>query len=185
MSKLDFMTTCNEMRVPLDDFELQFCSRCFQVDCTRSLHGKSKFEQRTAMWEQRLFLEVPQMDESDPRFDQIRAHKFVSIDPGPIPEVGQSAWVDPRDLTETAAPEPEVDETTDEADTVGPSVPRPPERPPSVMMNTPNQAGQMVGDRAAPVKNPAPPKDPWEPKKSTDEPVVKPGAKIRFGGSGV
>jgi hypothetical protein len=205
--KRDWLHLCNEFAIPNEDFEMQHCARCFQSsECTRSQHGKGKFDERVANWEQRLFTEVPRMDESDPRFRVITAQKFVEIDPGPTPEVGRSAWVDPRDLQDTI-PEYEVPETKQiEAATVadleeqGPTKtpkldepepePQVPQRAAPVVaspMNTPNQPGQMVGNREKPSAK-TPPADPWESKETAPEskdPVVKPGARIRFDGSGV
>lgn len=180
---------------------MQHCARCFQHECTRSQYGKSKFEIRVNSWEDRLFKKTPRMDEADPRFEIIRSKKFVEIDPRPAPEVGQGAWVDPRDLddnpkakalaefdavardvgeletTVLATSEPKLDDPA----------PEPKPQKAVAPMNTPNRPGQMVGGREKPEAKPAQ-ADPWEPKKEpapSKEQVVKPGARIRFGGSGV
>jgi hypothetical protein len=191
-NKRDWLTTCNEFNVPSQDFEAQFCARCFQHECSRSLHGKSKFEERVSTWEERLFLNVPKMDEGDPRAADIQAKKFVSVDAGPVPEVGRSAWLDPRDLTD------EVPELPPEVAPVAPEVPKvdDPQPKPQIFkegptpmtparMNTPNRPGQMIGGREKPQK-PAM-VDPWQPKRSPEtqegETVVQPGARIRFGRS--
>jgi len=191
--KRDWLHHCNEFVVPNEDFELQHCGRCFQAECTRSLHGKGQFDHRVATWEERLFTETPKLDEGDPRVEVIRAKKFVEI--GPAPEVGLSAWEDPRDLQDTSpeqavvdldeqgpAKAPELDDFPQEPQIQQQSTAPVMDRP----MNTPAQSGQMVGGHDKPVQKPV--VDPWEPKKEATldgGQVVKPGARIRFGGSGV
>lgn len=205
----DHLKLCNEHNVPFQDFERQFCSRCLQPECTRSRAGESKFEHRVHNWQDRLFDNVPTMPNDDPRLVSIRAKKFMAIDPGRVPEVGQgSAWLDPRDLPqepevsaepvpasveepvdpvlqEEAAVAEEVDSEPSEDQVSDPQ--NPPANPlPRFLMNTPTQSGQMVGGREAPKA--APPRDPWAPKEEPqtgDVEVVKPGARIRFDGSGV
>lgn len=211
--KRDWLGDCNDRGVPLEDFRLQFCVRCLQPECTRSQHGRSRFDARVADWENKLFLNVSRMDEADPRFASLSAKKFLSIDSGPAPEV--RSWVDPRDLTEAPAapapaPEPpreyEVPATTQlqtraiadleeqgpaevviqEEVTIQESPPRMAVQ--AMPMNTSNQHGQMVGDEKVDKQPAQPVSDPWEPKKpapSDDLQVVAPGAKIRLGGSGV
>jgi len=195
MSKDYLHSVCNEFNVPIEDFELQHCARCFQQECTRSQFGKSQFEARVANWEDRLFNKVPQMSEDDPRFVTFQSKKFVSVDAAPAPEVGRSAWVDPRDLTDEAPAEYEVPETKHleeqepEVDEPAPE-PQISDRTPvtsTTPMNTPNKPGQMIGGRDKPPKA-VPAADPWALKKpATDDgvQVVKPGTRIRFGGSGV
>lgn len=180
--KRDWLHLCNEFGVSTEDFRMQHCSRCLQQECTRSLHGKARFDERVATWEQRLFDEVPRMDEADPRFKILRSKKFVEIDPGPAPEIGRGAWLDPRDLTDSVA-------LVDAPETPKVLEPEPPEpEAPKITpvraspINTPNQPGQMIGGKNRPVL--APKADPWAPKKEappSKDPVVKPGARIRFG----
>ena len=184
--KRDWLHACNSQKVPLEDFKATFCDRCFQVDCTRSLAGSSRFEERVASWKERLFTQVPRMDAQDPRYSQLRAKKFLEINTGPIPEVGGS-WVDPRDLDETPkisqAQESQALEKTLPAQEL--EVPNPPEPRPS-LMNTTFQQGQMLGKRQPPAAVPV--KDAWEvPVKKSSEPgsgskVVQPGARIKLGG---
>jgi hypothetical protein len=191
VKKQDYMGECNVHNVPLEDFTGQFCSRCLQPECGRSQHGQSRFEKRIATWETRLFTGVPKMNPSDPRYSSISAKKFLSIDPGPAPEIGRSAWVDPRDLDEpppkpqnVEAPPPPV-QVTETAKEKTPEPPPAPPTPPAKLgapapMNTPARSNVMIG----PAKPPAPKSDPWEPKRSAGEGViVKPGAKIRMGGT--
>jgi hypothetical protein len=189
--KQDYLKLCNELGVPFEDFEGQFCSRCLQVECGRSQHGKSQFEQRVATWRERLFENPPRMDPHDERYRVLTAKKFLSIDAGPIPEVGRSAWVDPRDLDEPA-PQPQnteepqeepvqaVENTEEEVTEAAPQ-PTPEPLVSPMPMNTPNRTNAMVG----PAKLPVPVADPWEPKRPSvsEGQVVKPGAKIRMGGA--
>jgi hypothetical protein len=212
--KRDWLGTCNDQGVPLEDFQRQFCARCLQPECTRSQHGQSQFDARVANWEDRFFHSVPQMDESDPRFQQIRAKRFLGIDTsGPAVVQG---WVDPLKLEEAPAlpaepamvppPEPVPTYEVPEAKQVearavadleeqGPapveaqeaSAPR---RPTGTPMNTPNQPRQMVGGKKVDEQPTVSVSDPWKaptPAKAPDgTKVVPPGAKIRLGnGSGV
>lgn len=96
MAKQDFLGVCNEHNVPLDDFQRQFCIRCLQPECTRSQVGKSKFEERVATWEDRLFLNPSRLDPSDPRYQGIAAKRFLAI--APSDPNRQSSWDDPRDI---------------------------------------------------------------------------------------
>lgn len=197
MEKRDHLAICNELGVPSQDFEMQFCARCLQSECVRSQHGKSRFEQRVVSWKGRLFDEVPRMNASDPRLLSIRAKKFVEIDTGRVPEIGgkSDAWVDPRDLDEprespqatASEPEPVAQVTPPpEPVTVPPvepkvSEPKISERAVPQLMNTQVQQGRMIGGR-----KPEPPRDPWEVKTQETQglQVVKPGARIKLG-SGV
>lgn len=212
----DELKACNDQGIPLEDFKLAFCDRCLNPECTRSVAGQSRFEQRVSTWYERLFKAPDRLNEADPRFTQIRAKRFIDVDPGPIPEVGRSsAWIDPRDLVAAAPepqPEPEVEAVElDEALSPPQVTPQPvettpapepeqepevppqpsPGRPPAGFMNTPTPRPQTLdGSKKAPTK-PAQPVfvDPWEPQtpKPVEEgvQVVQPGARFRFGGSGV
>lgn len=185
VERRDEYKNCNifPTEVTLEDFQRQFCSRCLRPECTRSQHGKSKFDQRVATWESRLFTDVPRMSMSDPRFEQFQAKRFLEIRPsgGRIPEV--QGWVDPRDLDQPKAeatpevPEPQVEEVTQK-----PPIQEPP-TPPANTRNTPNRRGQMVGGKKVDVRPTKPVSDPWEPKKAPEEKIVKPGTKIRLSGS--
>jgi len=205
--KRDELSVCNDQGVPLEDFKRAFCDRCLNQQCSRSVAGQSRFEQRTATWYQRLFENPDRLDERDPRYAQIQAQKFIEVPTGLVPEVGgaQSAWLDPRDLDapvsppqvaipqpppvpispepEPAAPEPQPD--------VPPPVPEPQPLRQTALMNTPGPRPQMIGDGQKDQPKPDKPVfvDPWEPPKPKTEvdgvKVVQPGARFRFGGSGV
>lgn len=213
--KRDYLRVCNEQGVALEDFKLQFCDRCLQPECTRSQAGESKFEARVSNWQERLFTDVPRLDQNDPRFGSIRAKKFLEIDAGPVPEIrasSASSWVDPRDLDSgsqdldespknpqaSGEPVPSAPSTTQEpppktlAEEPTPPPPAPAQQQQQAqanLMNTPFQQGQMLGGRPRPAVPEA--KDPWAapvPKRATetgDVKVVEPGARIKLGGSGV
>jgi hypothetical protein len=186
VGKQDYIKDCNDQGVSLEDFRLQFCTRCLQPECTRSQHGKSRFDQRVHSWESRLFLDIPRMDGEDPRFVDIRAQKFMDM--GRTPEV--QAWVDPQDLVEPE-PEPEPEPNTYEipkttqiaAETITDLDEQGPKPAPAAPANTSNRRGQMLGGKKVDVKAPQPVSDPWVPKKAPKGEVVQPGAKIRLGGS--
>lgn len=193
--KQDYLTICavdagGGTPLPVQVLQEAHCSRCFQSECARSLHGRSRFEQRITDWQSRLFTDVPRMDERDPRIVTLRAKKFLDIDAGPIPEIraSQGAWRDPRDL-DVPAPDPQSTATASEPTSV-PAAPAPVEAPvpspaPPVvprLLNTPTQQGRMIGGF-----QPGPARDPWEvrPQETKGLPVVKPGARVKIGGSGV
>lgn len=186
------------------DLTMGSCSRCFQKECARSLFGKSRFEQRTSAWRERLFEHVPRMDDSDPRLITLSSKRFIEIDKSRIPEIQSasgSTWIDPRDLdvpeesSQASAPvepvpeplpEPTVVEETPPATPVAAPAPSPtlvsnhPLQP--RLLNTPRQQPQMIGNRPAPQ----PKRDAWEvvPQETKGLPVVRPGARIKMG-SGV
>ena len=195
----DWLKLCNDQGVPLEDFKAQFCDRCLQQDCTRSIAGLSRFEQRTADWQDRLFDNPTRMSPDNPQFERISAQKFISIDTGRVPEVGgspaQSAWVDPLTLDveppsaqkeQVAIAAPELVEPA-RVDPPEPAlVPPPKPLKPLQPMNTPSQSGQMLPGHQAQPK--ADPKDAWEVPNNPetgDVEIVKPGSRFRFGGSGV
>jgi len=181
--------------VTLDDFRLQFCDRCLQGDCARSIAGTSRFDKRITTWEADLFTEVPKMDPRDERYTQIHAKRFTEVRTKPIPEVGQSAWVDPRDLDESSEtthkyeePAPVEPALVEPAPVEPPPLVDAPEVPPPTIvqppaiiqpqaMNTPNRPGQMLKGTPKPVV------DPWEPKgePAGEGEIVEPGTRIRFG----
>ena len=200
--RLDLLSECNGNAAPIDVFTTECCARCINPECTRSQFGTSKFDQRVSTWFQRLFEEVPRMDPRDPRFTVIAGQKFQIIDVSRVPEVNTtSAWLDPRDLDKPQAqplapsvPSPPV---VDQPAVVQVQVAAPVEAPPPaggsksllrhmVLANTPAPPPQTLKpmtpstaqtDRwAGPLPSPAPEKS---------APVVKPGATVKLGGSGV
>lgn len=190
MNKRDFFKECNTVNAPVDDFNLAFCSRCYQPECTRSLHGKTKFDVRTSTWLDRLFVNPPRMDSTDPRFESFRAQSFFMIQP---PAPGQmGSWGDPRDLVSiqvpvtVKAPTPPQLPQQEAKPVIEPLPPRfTGQNIPKdvVLINTPRQEGVML--RGAPPATPKPPpRDPWSGPTplSPGETLVKRGATVRFGG---
>lgn len=183
MGKQDYLSECNDQRVPLEDFRQQFCVRCLQTECSRSLAGVSKFEQRVHSWEERLYTQVPRLDPQDPRYPSLANQKFISIDVSRTPEI-RSDWVDP--LT-TQVTEPAPSQVASTPTPVEPSDAPTPQKPSTnaprhmVLANAPSQSGKMLG----PVVAPQPKRDPWATPEKPDGVVVLPGARVKLGGSGV
>lgn len=198
--KRDFLAECSgDLGLTPQDVQAAFCFRCLQAECSRSLSGKSGFEARTSTWENRLFTSVPRMNEGDPRIVTLRSKKFVEVPTGLTPEIGgpPSAWLDPRDLdvpvesphsttssgpsVALATPEPK-EALVEEAQPAAPPEPRPEPQPRPAFLNTPVQTGRMIRG-----PKPEPSRDPWEvrPKETQGLQVVKPGTRIKLGGSGV
>jgi len=189
-TKQDYLGLCNETKIPFQDFMAAFCSRCFQQDCSRSMHGNSRFEDRALNWESRLFTQVSKLDPQDERFRGILAKKFLTILPTGSGSTG--SWLDPRDIettkeilipaveqviqvTQVAVPKRDPD-----PDPAEPA--RPAGMPEPVLRNTRVQARQMIGGHdpksTQPVLN-----DPWQPAQAlkSDEVLVQPGARIKLG----
>jgi len=78
--KSDFLKECmSEVgNIPLDQFNLAFCRRCGNQECSRSRLNNS-FQTRVQTWEDRLFKNPPRASEDDPRFNNIRSKKFSPI----------------------------------------------------------------------------------------------------------
>jgi hypothetical protein len=170
---------CNDRGMPLADFQAGWCSRCMNPECTRSLHGKTRFDLRTETWFERLFEQPPTMPPTDPRYGVIAGQRFISIDTGRVPEVG-SGWVDPNTLVEPVTmPEP----VALSAPAIMPVVISPAGGP-DVLRNAPDQSGKVLPGapaRLLPAQAPVV-TDPW----ATAEKVVPLGGTVRFGkGSGV
>lgn len=194
-NRRDYLAECNDQGVSVQDFQAAFCTRCSQPECTRSQYGKSKFDQRTMTWEDRLFLSVPQMSKDDPRYLPIVGQDFRTIDTGRTTVAFPNAppqWNDPRDLPKNpppppvteASPEPIMPETSG-----GAKAPGAPPHPVGVrnlprhllLMNTPSQPAMLPGapELQAPADSwagPVPKEEPPPP-----APVVKKGARIKFG----
>jgi hypothetical protein len=167
------MRECNDLAVPEGDFMAAFCIRCFQPECSRSQDGKSKFDHRVATWAERLFLNVPKLDTSDPRYGKLSAQKFITIDTGRVPEVG---WVDPLEPQaaprEDPPPPPEVPQAPGVARVAVPGH--------LALANAPSQAGKVLGSGGQSAR-----RDAWAVPEKSAEPVVAPGSRIKLGGSGV
>lgn len=185
----DYLGDCNDQKVPMEDFKLAFCDRCLQPECSRSLHGTSKFDKRVNSWLERLVTKVPRMDPSDPRAQQIQGKQFKMFTPSL--SVGQtSAWLDPRDIEEPPPPEsasegplpplpaffapplepvavPEVEQQVPESASPPQASLQTAEKSEQtgmplnlMLMNTPAKGGRMLAGSPA-ATPPLPPKDPW------------------------
>lgn len=190
---------CNVVGAPVEVFAEECCKHCINPECTRSAFGKTKFDQRVGNWYERMFSNVPRMDQGDPRFSKINAQRFMAISPS---LTVNSGWVDPRDLVE---PAPQIIEvqlptppivipsvkvvdgpplvvTLEEA--LAPTPPptdKPRVRPQT--LNTPVKPGQMI---QPPAGQPMPGSS-WDAPVPTMDTqgvrVVKAGAKVKLGGT--
>lgn len=189
----DLLPECHEGTIPLDAFQRDWCARCLSLECTRSIAGKSRFEQRVSTWEDRLFLNPPRMEPDDPRFQQISAKRFITIDVGRTPEI-RSAWTDPRDLEEPQNPTPPVATKTEpvaSSETRTASIPndlasnRSAPIPVQLALgNAPDQSGKTL---PIPPSASIPKRDPWAAPETNDptEQIISPGATVKLRGSGV
>jgi hypothetical protein len=119
------------------------------------------------------------MSPEDPRFKTFQEKKFLQVDTGRVHEIRD--WVDPRDLQEpNPDPTPAPASSMNLRPTMSGEVP--PERFVQEAQNTPNRRGQILSGKKSAPSNPKSVSDPWEVKKPPEGQVVKPGAKIRFGG---
>lgn len=200
----DFLKECHsqvvgQVKEPLtfDMFLGAYCTRCLQPECTRSTHGSTKFDQRVASWEDRLFLRVPRMDPSDPRFESISRQEFAPAqetlvvhgwgtenEPEPprafVPEPAQEAAVEEVPGTKEPLPvysQPDESNASISRDTL--------------LMNTPVVTEQYLpgaSKQSIPIRSTKKNVDPWgAPEQSApSEVIVNAGATVRFGsGSGV
>lgn len=210
--RLDFLgSECDLGGIPIPEFEAMYCGRCAQPECSRSQHGKSRFDQRVQNWQERLFTKVPRMDPKDPRFELVSAKNFKMIDVGPSVVIGgSSAWLDAHT---PSTPAPAEDEPAPDTDPMSPPEPAQPSPtdpippplheasaplpasplaagPPAapaprhvLLMNTPNQpGGRMLPGAPNVTTTPPARRDAWAAPTGSDEKIVKPGARIKLGG---
>lgn len=181
--------------LPMTEFGAAYCVRCLQPECSRSTHGVTKFDQRVATWKERLFSEVPRMDQGDPRFESISSKDFQPVqeslvvmgwgesDPEPesrkdlIPETPQEVLVSEVPEVMTSYFQPDRTPSSISRDTL--------------LLNTSVESEQYLPGAPRPSGPSDSTKkriDSWgAPEQSTpSEVVVTAGAKIQFGsGSGV
>lgn len=203
-TRRDFLKECHSQvaakaKEPLtfDMFTEAYCARCLQPECTRSSHGKTKFDQRVTSWADRLFLKVPRMDQSDPRFESISRQEFAPAqetlvvrgwgtesEPEPprafIPEPAQETSKDEIPATNEPLP------VYPQPDNSGASISRD-----TLLMNTPVVTEQYLpgaSKQSIPIRSTKKNVDSWgAPEQSApSEVIVNAGATVRFGsGSGV
>lgn len=196
-SKRDLLPECLDGTLPLEAFQRDWCSRCLNQECTRSIAGKSRFEARVSTWEERLFQNPPRMAPEDPRFSRITAQRFLTIDTGRTPEIS-SSWVDPRDLEEPPAPvvltapaatpvpiegaRPETPAPTLQNDSGSSASPE--TRVHLTMLNAPSQTGKVL--QGAP-QTATSKRDPWAVPETpvTTDPIIPTGSRVKLRGSGV
>lgn len=203
--RVDLLGECNTGALPIDVITSEWCARCSNPECTRSLAGKLSFDQRTSTWLERLFTNVPRANPLDPKVQKIAAQKFLEISPGRIPEIRSSAptgWMDPRDLAQEGRavtiaapppmrpPQPPASEATSQPPLSEQQRAAAPKGLPRhlVMANAPPQSGRIVSSPTSSPPPPTVPKDPWSgPAAQGPKPenLVNPGATVKLGGSGV
>jgi hypothetical protein len=181
----DFLLECNNLRIPDQDFVKQFCVRCLNQECQRSRPQGSRFDQRVATWESRLFLDVPRLTPDDPRYGKIANQDFVEVAPGwgqapyEVQGWGEAAQ-EPKapTLVGPVATEPAASNSP----ALGAPAPQP-SRFQGQALNTPAKQGMMLGNAPAPVAQ-----DPWAGPPAlalaAGEVIIRPGARIKIGGSG-
>jgi len=98
----DYLSECNDPSLgpPLteEEFKLAFCDRCVNAECKRAIRG-DPYQARTSTWEKRLFLEVPRLKPTDPRYEGIRHQRFEKVNP-PLGNV----TLNPKPPQEAGAP---------------------------------------------------------------------------------
>ena len=188
MQKRDLLAECKPKEAPLEPFRSEFCSRCLNPECTRSLASNSKFDQRVSTWEERLFTQVPRMDPKDPRYPTLAGKNFLLIDAGPVPEIHTrvGSWDDPRDLEKNSPciSEPVGVESLVETQKVETNVQKKVNLPTSLAsVNAPSQSGKVLPSPVSSGTKET--KDAWaapNPIGHQDAKIVKPGTTIKLGG---
>lgn len=180
----DYLLECNNLRVSEQDFTQQFCVRCANTECSRARPRGSRFDERVATWESRLFLDVPRLNPQDPRYQQAANQPFTEVAPG---------WGDPYEVQgpkgEVPAEQPPSQEAIVEAPQ--PEAAAPAQTPQNVParfqaggLNTLNQGPIMLGSPAVTPKE----QDPWAGPQAAPlvpgERIISPGGRVKFGGSG-
>jgi len=171
MEKDDFLKICLsdpalvKNTVPLDMFTKSYCIVCSQSACARSWANNASFSNRVANWRKNLFDEVPRVADDDPRFDTIRAKKFLTIVRDNVPEVntGPSSRYEVQTptmvSTETQLPQtpvysqaPVIQPAPVESETPVEVIPAPithpePQKPDFDLNNTPFQQGTIISTK--------------------------------------
>lgn len=79
----DFLRECMsdpalvQGQVPIDEFNKAYCVRCVQKECARAGLNGSLLARRAATWRTNLFESPPRAAENDPKYQAIRAKKFL------------------------------------------------------------------------------------------------------------
>lgn len=203
-SRRDFLKECHPQVVsqvkeplPFEAFSAAYCARCLQPECTRSTHGSTKFDQRVATWQDRLFLNVPRMGQDDPRFESISQKEFSQTqeslvvrgwgdDSAPEPQMEFVPELLEEPVTEEVPTNAEPSPVYFQPTSTSASISRD-----TLLMNTPVSNEQYLPGAPSPSHATSMPKktiDSWgAPEQSTpSEVIVNAGATVRFGsGSGV
>ena len=79
----DFLRECMsdpalvQSQVPIDEFCKAYCVRCVQKECARAGLNSSLLARRAVTWKTNLFDNPPRAEENDPKYQSIRAKKFL------------------------------------------------------------------------------------------------------------
>lgn len=143
----DFLKECmsDVGNAPLDEFNQYFCVRCQNVECARAGANNSAFNKRVSNWQSLMFDRVPRASESDPRFESIRAKRFLPVTRGR-----------PHEVLQADRP-PVIDRA---------KMGRPPARPPEPAQEQPSWAVDAQEEPPAVPAEAAPP----EPRRAPPEP---------------
>lgn len=170
MAKADFLKECMSdfPNVPLDAFQKSYCVMCANRECQRSGLNNSMFDTRVRNWREILFTAVPRASEDDPKYDNIRARKFLPLTENPPIEVQERPRVELRsraeiamginpdlprrpteddDVISTPTQDPELTEVMEDSEPVPPPGGGLPPRPiakPVPVENTPFSQGAML-----------------------------------------
>jgi hypothetical protein len=154
---------------PIDEFSKAFCIRCIQKDCTRARLNGSLFARRVETWKTNLFDSPPRAKDDDPRYQSIRAKRFLQTanEVVELRQGGVNYEVQTREMPEIPAalrrepvvaapepvpspapvPEPVVQTQTAPVDLAPPPPPPPPPPAPvrdASFQNTPFEQGTVL-----------------------------------------
>lgn len=109
MAKQDYYSYCRKLEgfeLSVQDLHDVWCYKCLNPECSRSINGTSKFENRVQNWEQEKFISPARLDPSDPRYVEIAAKRFLNVMPSTPGR--NSSWDDPRDISTSSVSVPEA-----------------------------------------------------------------------------
>lgn len=153
---------------PIDEFSKAFCIRCIQKDCTRARLNGSLFARRAETWKVNLFDSPPRAKDDDPRYQTIRAKKFLQtanevvelrqggvnyeVQTREMPDLPAALRKEPPAAPAETTPEPETPEPTVQTQIAPPDLdpPAPPPPPPAQpvhdasFQNTPFEQGTVL-----------------------------------------
>lgn len=106
--KLDFLRDCMSGfdAVPIDQFNLAWCTKCVNKECSRAQAGQL-FNIRAETWKEKLFTDVKRANEKDPNFAHIFSKPFQLVNADPLTIQSIPAFPQPApEVQPIPAPEP-------------------------------------------------------------------------------